>query len=210
MNMICGGGWYKPLRRSLTLSALLAACLVQAAPPPPPAAAITFNTACAGCHEGECSGRLSFKNGMVSASGHIRRYAGPLRDDEVAALFEQLKYMKEHCAYYPLVIPVPHDRVWAREALRALFSPAGKGYFVPLGELEAGRYQVDLIFDRETEVHLQVLGSDFSFLLEKNSFASGSVFEASFSNDVRSRYFLRLYPGDLARLVEMRVTSCGH
>lgn len=191
MSTTCGGGWFKPL--CLLLAAALLPVMAQAAPLSPHAAAITFNTACAGCHEGECSGRLSFKNGIASAADHMRRYAGALTDEEVAALFGQLRHMKEHCAYAPLDVPVPQDRVWQGEALQALFSQAGQGYFIPLGMLEAGAYRVELDFGRYADVRLEVLDSRFRSLLERNECAADGKMAAAFALDSAAQGYARIF-----------------
>lgn len=37
---------------------------------------VRFSTVCFNCHEGECSGRLSFDSGARAAQDHIRRDLG--------------------------------------------------------------------------------------------------------------------------------------
>lgn len=191
MSTTCGGGWFKPLRLWLAVAWL--PVMAQAAPPSPHAATLTFNTVCAGCHEGECSGRLSFRSGAESAAGHIRRYAGALTDDEVVALFGQLRRMKEECAFAPLDIPVPQDRVWQGEALQALFSQAGQGYFIPLGTLQAGAYRIELEFGRHADVRLEVLDSHFQFLLERNECAADGKMAAAFTLNGGAQGYARIF-----------------
>lgn len=228
MSTICGGGLFNetreatprpplPLReragvrvralcRGKVMPAVLAACVcsAHAAAPIPRTSVITFNTACARCHEAECSGRLSFVGGKEGAAGHIRRYTGPLPDLGVSELFDLLKYMKESCAFYPFEAPVP-ERVWGREELQALYSPAGNGYFIPMGTLEPGCYTIALRFEQETEARLQVVTPSFSFLVDKSGIASRGMFEAEFVAEVQGPYFLRLYPAEPARLADMKV-----
>ena len=55
------------------MAALAPLCLSTAAAAGIPLAAVVrFNTACARCHEGECSGRLSFDHGQESSGNPIR------------------------------------------------------------------------------------------------------------------------------------------
>ena len=38
------------------------------------ATAVKFNTVCTRCHEGECSGRVSFSSGVAATRSHVLRY----------------------------------------------------------------------------------------------------------------------------------------
>jgi hypothetical protein len=65
---------------------------------------IRFNTTCAQCHEGQCSGRLSFSLGAEAAFDHIRRYAGDVDDTTVQTLYDALSRMKTTCSFAPLPV----------------------------------------------------------------------------------------------------------
>ena len=52
---------------------------------------VLFNTDCARCHEGECSGRLSFHLPPEAADQHIRRHGGELPAKQVRELYELLR-----------------------------------------------------------------------------------------------------------------------
>ena len=108
----------------------------------PIAAAVVFNTACARCHEGECSGRMSLDLPRDAADEHVRRHGGALPDETVRQLGELLRYMKEQCAFYPLPLALATDRVWGQDSLDQLRSPAGTAYFLPLGRLGAGEHRL--------------------------------------------------------------------
>jgi cytochrome c553 len=60
---------------------------------------VLFNTNCARCHEGECSGRMSFHLPREEADQHIRRHGGELPEAQVRELYDLLRYMKEECAF---------------------------------------------------------------------------------------------------------------
>jgi len=103
---------------------------------------VAFHTQCANCHEGECSGRLSFDLGPTVADAHIRRHGGALPLETVRDLAELLRYMKERCAFYPLPLALIEDRTWGVDVLRHLRAPDGTAYFLPLGRLAPGAYRL--------------------------------------------------------------------
>jgi hypothetical protein len=134
----------RALRVSALLCALAAAPLLAAAEGPPLGALVLFNTQCARCHEGECSGRLSFQLGEDAADGHIRRYAGAIPLETVRHLGDLLRHMKEGCAFYPmpLSLDLATDRTWGRDTLDGLRTLDGTAYFLPLGRLGVGRHDL--------------------------------------------------------------------
>ena len=85
-------------------------CTSAAANEIPQSTIVRFNTVCANCHEGECSGRLSFQSGAAAARQHMQRYLGPIVDADVAAFFDLLRYTKENCAHYPQAQPDTRQR----------------------------------------------------------------------------------------------------
>lgn len=103
---------------------------------------VLFNTNCARCHEGECSGRLSFHLPPEAADQHVRRHGGDLPAKQVRELSELLRYMKEDCAFYPLPFALALDGAWGTETLRRLRSASGETYFLPLGTLSPGGHRV--------------------------------------------------------------------
>lgn len=128
------------------------------------ATAVKFNTVCTRCHEGECSGRLSFSSGVAATRSHIQRHL-PSSSLEVGELFAILKYTKEHCAHYPLPDAIPTNGVWGMEALRQWRSPDGDGYF--LGRMRQGVYRLGLRFDRKAEASVRITNEKFDVLLEE-------------------------------------------
>lgn len=127
----------------------------------PPATVVRFNTVCANCHEGECSGRLSFQSGMPAALNHLQRYLGALSERESADLFALLKYTKEQCRQYPLTPSVPADGRWKSGDLQVWRNPVEGGYFIPLGALKAGKYSLRLSFSGEPQGRVRVTGARF-------------------------------------------------
>jgi hypothetical protein len=56
--------------------------------------AVSFNILCAKCHEGQCSGRLSFSDGTSVTRSHIQRYAGSTDEKIVSQLYAILSYIR--------------------------------------------------------------------------------------------------------------------
>jgi len=141
---------------------------------------VRFNTVCANCHEGECSGRLSFQSGVSAASSHIQRYLGALAEHEVADLFALLKYTKEKCRQYPLKAAVPAGGKWGAEALEKWRNPVEGGYFIPLGALKSGEHRVSLIFAGDPQGKVRVTDVHFEIAAEEH-LCRGSKPELAFS-----------------------------
>jgi len=144
---------------------------------------IIFNTACARCHEGECSGRMTFHMGKDIAGQHIRRYGGELSNKTTHQLFDLLRYMKEECDFYPIPVSIPVDRVWNETQLSQLKTPSGKGYFIPLGRLEVGTYRLLLQgLDAKVKTYIGIVTGDFEFACEEfvnqDNLEKGIQFEA--------------------------------
>ena len=131
------------------------------------ATAVKFNTVCTRCHEGECSGRLSFSSGVAATRSHVRRYLPSSSPLEVEELFAILKYTKELCAHYPLPDAIPANGMWDAEALRQWRSPDGESYFIPLGRMRPGVYHLGLRFDGKTEASVRITNENFDVLLEE-------------------------------------------
>ena len=130
--------------RFLSTLAVLLSASGHAAEPIPAASVVRFNTVCANCHEGECSGRLSFHTGAHEARGHMQRYLGNITDREAENLFGLLRYTKEQCAYYPLASPIKPDQALTASELSAWRKVQEGGFFIPLGALGKGEYQLRL------------------------------------------------------------------
>ena len=126
--------------------------------------AVIFNTLCAKCHEGECSGRLSFDTGSKSAGSHIRRYTGDtnISRQKIKEFFRLLNYMKKTCT-----ILMPKDQTWKTDKLSHFALPSSKGYFIPLGLLESGRYRIEVAIKEDTPFKAEVISKHFEHLLEQ-------------------------------------------
>ena len=99
--------------KTLLASMLLLPSLVFAADNISIESTVIFNTTCARCHEGECSGRMSFHLPEDAANQHIRRHGGDLSAERIQQLFRLLRYMKEECSFYPIPLALVNDQIWA-------------------------------------------------------------------------------------------------
>lgn len=127
----------------------------------PLATVVRFNTLCATCHEGECSGRLSFDLGIEAAENHIRRHAGDVDRNVWRDLARLLAHTKQACAYYPMAVDIPKDRHWGPERLAGLHNAKENAWFIPLGHLPAGRYRARLGVHGQTEGVAQIISASF-------------------------------------------------
>lgn len=152
---------------------------------------VRFNTACARCHEGECSGRLTFDLDHSAAANHMRRHAGELARQEQRHLHALLVHMKQRCAYYPMQTPAAKEGGWDRATLAALRTPKGDAHFIPLGELAAGRYRARLRFTAEAEACAQVISARFDISEHPGLRTSGREIGFEFSTE-QAMHYLRL------------------
>lgn len=133
----------------------------------PPSTVVRFNTVCANCHEGECSGRLSFQSGVDAAKNHIRRYLGALSEREVGDLFALLKYTKEKCGQYPVQADAPASGRWGVRELENWRNPVEGGYFIPLGMLKPGEHRLNLNFAGSSQGKVRVTDAHFETAAEE-------------------------------------------
>ena len=152
---------------------------------------VRFNTVCANCHEAQCSGRLSFDSGAEAARGHMERYVGPLTDDEVGFLFRILGHTKEHCGHYPVTERVPSDLAWTEADLEPWHNAQEGGYFIPLGELDAGHYRLEMVLAAALRFRLKISDDEFEPVVEE-VFCTHEPTAIEFELDDASRYYLTL------------------
>jgi hypothetical protein len=128
-------------------------------------AVLRFNLVCAHCHEGECSGRLSFSGGPDAAYDHIRRFVGDVGPKMALQLYAILEYMKQNCAFPPLP---PASSPFLDEAILDAYRDAGSGnYFVPLGPVDTGNYAVSVELAQSLPVRLEIITRDFEPLVDE-------------------------------------------
>ena len=155
--------------------------------------AVIFNTSCARCHEGQCSGRLSFHLPKDATDQHIRRYGGELSLETTRQLFELLRYMKEECSFYPFSLALAEDRVWDSDTLTKLQAPSKQAYFMPLGYLDPGLYQ--LLFEGlnvNIDACIEIIDREFNFIGKDDVDREDENKKTVFQANERSEYFLRI------------------
>ncbi|MBF0383576.1 MAG: hypothetical protein HQL69_21350 [Magnetococcales bacterium] len=171
--------------------------------------AVTFNVLCAKCHEGQCSGRLSFSGGVSDAQNHIQRYAGKMDGETVSQLHNLLAYMKERCGYHSAIGRAPTNLRWDEKDLFSFSVPEKRGYFIPLGRLDAGSKYLHGVLVPPGPVRLEVISDTFEFVAEECVYPSEDRFELTFENLIAGKYFLRVTgnPPPLLRGMELEVVE---
>jgi hypothetical protein len=168
--------------------ALLIATSAHAAAPIPAASVVRFYTVCTNCHEGECSGRLSFQTGAQEARSHIQRYLGSVTNSEAENLFGLLRYTKEQCAHYPLASPLQPGNQLGAKKLAAWRNPQEGGYFIPLSRLGKGEYELRLAFSVVGNGKVKLTDDRFEPLLEENLCPQQSALEFRFKAEGGPHY----------------------
>jgi hypothetical protein len=193
-------------RASLSsVARLAAACLAllttglpaagaDARPPASVETIVQFNTVCSNCHEGECSGRLSFDSGAVAAHSHVERYIGKASEVHVAALFAMLQHVKETCAHYPSVPIRPATGVWEAAELAPWRNAVAGAYFIPLGTLAAGHRQLRLEFDGTAEGDARIDDNRMETVADER-LCGDMEKTVGFDATANTHYFLQLKAG---------------
>ena len=192
---------------ALFVLSLLTLCpLVTCADPPDfdRVSTLRFNTVCSHCHEGQCSGRLTFALGPEATFTHIRRYAGNVDDGLARQLMELLELMKKECAFPPLV-ELDISQPAHREALDPYRDAESGNYFIPLGNLELGNYQLDLCFETVVPLRVEVLNEWFDFLVDHCSGCGCGTFSQIMEVDEAGKHFLRVRSQHPLELEELTI-----
>ncbi len=163
---------------------------------------VRFNTVCANCHEAQCSGRLSFDSGPQAARGHMERYVGALTADEVGFLFRILGHTKEHCSHYPVAAQVPADLAWSEADLERWHNAQQGGYFVPLGELDAGQYRLQMVLAAALRLRLKISDEGFEPVVEE-TFCAHEPTTIEFELPGESRYYLTVAGAPAVKVLKL-------
>ncbi len=154
---------------------------------------IIFNTSCTRCHEGECSGRMTFHLPKSAADQHIHRHGGELSLETTQQLFDLLRYMKEECSFYPFPVSLAKDRIWDSNELGKLQHPSDLAYFLPLGLLEPGVYELQLEgLDDNASYCTEIINNEFDYYDIEKLNCGGETTSLQFQADICEEYYLRL------------------
>ncbi len=161
-----------------------------------------FNTLCAKCHEGECSGRLSFDTGSTAATSHIKRYTGDqkISKGEIKEFFTLLNYMKTECALW-----MPDNGTWRVQNLSHFALPSTKGYFIPLGILREGAYHIEIKTKDDVHFRVEVLSAKFEHFLDRSVCPDESKERLQFTVDKRVNTFLRIQSRQALQIIDLKV-----
>ena len=182
------------LARGLALVFLLTGQLVSAGSDDLPIeSVVAFNTQCARCHEGECSGRMSFQLAEGATDEHVRRYGGDMSMETVRDLGALLSYMKERCAFFPLPLSLGADHSWGRDILDRLRGPDGTAYFMPLGSMEPNSYLLRISgLDVGVRACAELVAADFDLVSHEGLAPDGEHQVLRFLVQVPGELFLRI------------------
>jgi len=168
-------------------------------------AIIRFNTTCAQCHEGQCSGRLSFNLGAEAAFDHIRRYAGDVDDATMQALYDALSQMKTACAFAPLPELALRKPAESSE-LDRYRNPRTGAYFVPVGMLQPGQYRLELRLSSPVSFRMEII-NEFFELVEENCAGPATLNHAvHFRVEETAKTYMRLGSTNNLRLQSLALS----
>jgi hypothetical protein len=192
------------MRRSIqSLAVVLGCALIAATPADDTAHLIRFNTTCAHCHEGQCSGRLSFALAPAATFAHIRRYAGQVDEADARRLYDALAYMKRACAYPPLAVLGRHSD---DPAALAVYRDAVSGdYFVPVGPLAPGPYRLRLDLAAADRLEIEVLNHYFELVAQWRSTVAAPRVDIRFAVEEQAQHFVRLRPAAAGLVLALHV-----
>jgi len=164
--------------------------------------AVIFNTLCAKCHEGECSGRLSFDTGSKAAGNHIKHYAGDINisREEIKEFFTLLNHMKTECTVW-----MPDVGKWNTKKLSSFALPSGKGYFIPLGSLKKGKYRLEIKMKEDIHFRIEVLSDKFEHFLDISACPNCEIEPLHFIIDRSSNTFLRIQSRKPLQIIDLNV-----
>ena len=168
---------------------------------------VRFNTLCATCHEGECSGRLSFDLGIQATENHIRRHAGDVDQNVWRDLARLLAHTKQACAYYPMAVGIPEGRHWNPERLAELHNAKENAWFIPLGHLPAGRYRATLGMNGQMEGIAQIVSAGFDITDFPLQCADRGQIAFFFVVDRSSVHYLRFKSGKGQMLTSLDIQT---
>lgn len=202
-------GWsvLKYFRFFLFISLLFAESLFAAEDEAFTESVVIFNTVCAKCHEAQCSGRLSFDEAFEASSTHIVRHYGGASGKKwlQKEMFILLNHMKKKCAYYPMRVPVPPQRVWSGEILEKMTTLLERNYFIPLGPFSPGRYSLELTLAKDEKFTVHLVAESFDMLVEDCYLSSDKRIMIPFSVVEAGNYYLRVYPHTPTQITQLAI-----
>jgi hypothetical protein len=160
-----------------------------------------FATACADCHEGECSGRLGFERNPELATTHIRNYAGPVSDALALELYAVLERMKGECRYQlPAAVDLLAGGLDA-DGLAATRDTWNGYYLIPIETLGAGNYRLNGTLAGDGRVRVEIVDALFDHWVDECAHSAGHRFAVELKLPERSRLFIRLRPADRQQVI---------
>jgi hypothetical protein len=173
---------------------------------------VRFNTVCASCHEGQCSGRLSLDWEADGVESHVRRYAPAIPDAQVRELCALLASMKQECRLPPFPVAPPADRRWSGELLGRFSLPSRTHWFLPLGRVGAGRWTLGLAGVSASAVRVEIVDESFELLADDSVGFGAAPAAVAFAVEEASTLHARITarePVDLREVALTRARPAG-
>lgn len=172
---------------------------------------IVFNTNCARCHEAQCSGRLTFGWDYQASINHIIRHYAKVSEKKLLQkeLFEILNHMKEKCAYYPMSVAIPAEKIWNAELLDTITALPERNYFIPIGPLIPGHYNVELKLEKNAKVTVHIISEEFDMVSEDCYQSTEQRLVIPFSIEEPGDYYVRVYPRKPVRITQLAISSAN-
>ncbi|MBT3206197.1 MAG: hypothetical protein HOM14_01280 [Gammaproteobacteria bacterium] len=170
---------------------------------------IIFNTICAKCHEAQCSGRLSFSNSYQASIDHIVRHYDSASEKKwlQKELFTILNHMKEKCAYYPVPLNVPPNRIWGTETLEKKTTLRERNYFIPIGPFTPGHYNLEIELAKDAKITMHIISETFELVIEDCYQTSGQRLVIPFFIEETENYYLRVYPRIPVQITQLAIST---
>jgi len=154
--------------------------------------AVKFNTICAKCHEGECSGRLSFSSGAKAAYSHINRYTKTSSNTQINEFFNILQYMKKDCIIFLPNLNLQNKKNYLKKDFLPYSLPSKKAYFIPFGTLKKGTYSLKIDIEQFKQYKIEIISEHFDILLDRYVTSCSQKNNFSYEVEEKAKYYLRI------------------
>ena len=122
-------------------------------------------------------------------------------------LFQILNHMKRKCAYYPMRITIPPQRIWGGEILDKLAALPERNYFIPVGTYDPGEYRMTLSLEKDVKVTIHMISEEFDMVVEDCYLSKDKQIDLPITIEDYSGYYVRLYPHEPVRMSQLVIAN---
>ncbi len=108
--------------------------------------------------------------------------------------------MKIECA-----LLMPHNGAWEQQNLSHFALPSNKGYFIPLGNLEIGKYNLSFSTKKNISFRVEVISNRLNHYVDKSVCSHQKEYIFSFTVDESANSFLRVLSNKHLHLMELEL-----